>query len=466
MNAEKIRESVIAGSWYPGNKDTLKTEIQKYIKQAKVSPPKGEIVALIAPHAGYAYSGGVAACAYKLLLDQPFDRVLIVAPSHRAYFQGASIYKLGGYRTPLGVVPLDGDLVDALMHQPIPIDYVPQAHSQEHSLEIQLPFLQVVLNDFKLTPIVMGDQAFENCVQLAESIADVCRDKKVLLLASSDLSHFHSYDEAKRLDQNLIDRVSDFDPAGLSDSLRKGNCEACGGGPMVTVMLAAKKLGATKCTVLQYANSGDVTGDNRSVVGYMAAALVNNPGGGKKKQVGVDLGLSEEEKKTLRQLAYQTIRSRCLGEPLPQFSPQSSKLAEPRGAFVCVKKAGALRGCIGMIEARGALHETIKDMAVQAAFSDPRFCALEPSELDEIEIEISVLTPMERITDPDQIEIGKHGLYIRKGYHSGLLLPQVATENGWDREQFLEWVCRKAGLQPNAWNKSDVELYIFSADVF
>ena len=465
MNAEKIRESVIAGSWYPGNKDTLKKEIERYIAQAKVSPPKGEIVALIAPHAGYAYSGGVAGCAYKMLLDQPFDRVLIVAPSHRAYFQGASIYKLGGYRTPLGVVPLDRELADALMQQPVPIDYVPQAHSQEHSLEIQLPFLQVVLRDFKLTPIVMGDQAFENCAQLAESIATVCEGKRVLLLASSDLSHFHPYDEAKRLDQIVIDRVSDFDPAGLSDSLRKGDCEACGGGPMITVMLAAKKLGATKSKVLRYANSGDVTGDNRSVVGYMAAALINNPGGGKRK-AGVDLGLSEEEKNSLRQLAYQTIRSRCLGKPLPEFSPQSPRLEEPRGAFVCVKKAGALRGCIGMIEARGALYETIRDMAVQAAFSDPRFCALEPSELGDIEIEISVLTPMERISDPSQIEIGKHGLYIRKGYHSGLLLPQVATENEWDREQFLEWTCKKAGLQPNAWKKSDLELYVFSADVF
>ncbi|MCK8601048.1 AmmeMemoRadiSam system protein B [Desulfoferrobacter suflitae] len=465
MKGEKIRESVIAGSWYPANKKALEEEIRAHIGKVKFSPPQGEIVAMIAPHAGYAYSGGVAAHAYRLLIDRPFDRVLIVAPSHRAYFQGASVYKLGGYRTPLGVVPLDREIVDALLQQPGSIDYVPQAHSQEHSLEIQLPFLQVVLQDFKLTPIVMGEQSFENCARLADSIVSVCQDKKVLLLASSDLSHFHSYDEARRLDQIVLDRVSSFNPEGLAESLKRGECEACGGGPMVSVMLAARKLGATKCKVLQYANSGDATGDRHSVVGYMAAALINNPGGDK-GTVGVDLGLSEEEKKALRQLAYQTIRSRCLGEPLPEFSPQTSKMTEPRGAFVCVKKAGALRGCIGMIEARGALHETIKEMAVQAAFSDPRFCALQPSELDGIEVEISVLTPMERVTDLDKIEIGKHGLYIRKGYRSGLLLPQVAVENGWDREQFLEWTCRKAGLQPNAWKKSDVELYMFSADVF
>lgn len=472
MDSEKIRESVIAGSWYPGRPEVLKRDIQKYLDQATVSPPKGDIVGLIAPHAGYLYSGGVAAHAYKLLKDQPFDRVLVIAPSHRAYFQGASVYKAGGYRTPLGIVPLDRELVDSLLGQSALLDYVPHAHSQEHSLEIQLPFLQVVLDQFKLTPIVMGDQAFENCSQLAEVIAAVCREKRVLLVASSDLSHFHPYEEAKNLDQQIVDRVAAYDAAGLSESLRKGYSEACGGGPMMTVMLAAQKMGATKAQVLRYANSGDVTGDHRSVVGYMAAVLYDNPG---KKQdrpvqphtrVGVDLGLSQEEKDFLRDLAYQSIRSRCLKEPPPEVSPATAKLQEPRGAFVCVKKAGELRGCIGMIEAKAPLHETIKNMAVQAAFSDPRFCALEVSELQEIELEISVLTPMERIHDAAEIEIGKHGLYIRKGYHSGLLLPQVATDNEWNREQFLQWTCRKAGLPANSWKSSDVELYAFSADVF
>jgi MEMO1 family protein len=322
----------------------------------------------------------------------------------------------------------------------------------------------------------MGDQAFDNCKQLADAIATVCEGKRALLVASSDLSHFHTQAEARKLDQKVVERVNAFDAAGLTEDLRKGNCEACGGGPMATVMLAAKKLGANKAKVLHYANSGDVTGDSRSVVGYMAAVLYDNPGGGKgssqqKQKVGVDLGLSEEEKESLRELAYQTIRSRCLGEPLPDFSmpdlsAYSQRLQEPRGAFVCVKKAGELRGCIGMIEGKGPLYQTIRDMAIQAAFSDPRFCALEPSELDEIEVEISVLTPMERIQRPSQIEIGKHGIYIRKGYHSGLLLPQVATENGWDREQFLQWTCKKAGLANNAWKSPDVELHIFSADVF
>lgn len=472
MSAEKIRESVIAGSWYPGNAETLRREIGKYLNRIKIAPPNGNIVGLAAPHAGYMYSGAVAAHAYKLLLEQPFERVLIVAPSHRAYFEGASVYKLGGYRTPLGVVPLDKELVDALLRQPIPIDYVARAHSQEHSLEIQLPFLQVVLKEFKLTPVVMGDQSYANCIRLADAIAAICNDKKVLLVASTDLSHFHPYGEAKRLDDKVLERVAAFDPAGLSEDLRGGRCEACGGGPLMTVMLAAQKLGANKAKVLHYANSGDVTGDNSSVVGYMAAVFYDNPGNakspGKKKtgKVGIDLGLSEEDKNALRELAFKTIQSRCFGEPPPEFTTTSTKLREPRGAFVCIKKAGNLRGCIGMIEAKEPLYKTIKNMAVQAAFSDPRFCSLDPSELADIQVEISVLTPLERIKDPAQIEIGKHGLYLRKGFHSGLLLPQVATENDWDREQFLEWTCRKAGLPPHAWKDPEAELYVFSADVF
>ncbi len=472
MAVEKIRESVIAGSWYPGNAETLRAEIRRYLDQAQVAQPKGEVMGLIAPHAGYIYSGSVAAYAYKLLEGSRFERALIIAPSHRAYFKGASVYNLGGYRTPLGVVPLDTEIVNALLSHSDFIRYVPEADAQEHALEIQLPFLQTVLRNFRLTPIIMGDQSYEDCEKLAGIIASVCGESRVLLVASSDLSHYHPYNEAKRLDQIVIDRVNAFDPQGLSKSIKSGECEACGAGPMMTIMLAAQKLGANKATVLHYANSGDVTGDTRGVVGYLAAALVNNPGrktiekASEREKVGVDLGLSESEKKTLHEIALQAIQHRCRGQSVPALPPLSPKLNEHRGAFVCLHKGEELRGCIGMIEAGAPLHETIKDMAIQAAFADPRFCPLAKEELGEIDLEISVLTPLELMNDPSEIEIGKHGLLIRQGYHSGLLLPQVATENGWDRMQFLEWTCRKAGLPKKAWKDPDARVYLFSADVF
>lgn len=470
MAVEKIRESVIAGTWYPGQPETLKKEIENYLSRAEAASVPGELMGLVSPHAGYVYSGAVAAHAYKLLEKHPFERVLILAPSHRAAFKGASIYNLGGYQTPLGIVPLDREIILSLMEHTTIISYVPQAEAQEHSLEIQLPFLQMVLKNFMLTPIIMGDQSFEFCRQLAQAIAQVCRDKKVLLVASSDLSHYHSYQEAKRLDEIVLDRVNAFDPEGLSKSLRTGECEACGGGPVMTLMLAAQLLGADSAKVLHYANSGDVTRETREVVGYMSAAVFKAQAGSEEKKekakVGVDLGLSDEEKKVLKKIANEAIRSRCLGIPIPEIEALSPKLEESRGAFVCIKKSGELRGCIGMIEGREPLHETIRHMAIQAAFSDPRFCALDKGELEQIDLEISVLTPLTRIEDPSQIEIGIHGLYIRRGRYSGLLLPQVATEQGWNRQQFLEWTCKKAGLPPNAWKEADTEIYAFSADIF
>lgn len=472
MATEKIRESIIAGSWYPGDPMTLKQDISRYLDQANVTPVQGEILGLIVPHAGYMYSGGVAAHAYKLLKGRPFHRVVILAPSHRAYFKGASVYPLGGYRTPLGVVPLDHEIIDALLQHPSLVEYVPQADAQEHSLEIQLPFLQVALQDFKLTPIVMGSQSIEFCRRLAELLATICKGKNTLVIASSDLSHFHADKEARELDQKVVDRVSSYDPDGLWEDLQNSRGEACGVGPILTLMLMARSLGPADAKVLHYANSGDITGDKKGVVGYMAAAVYRSAEAGKdsvpagEQKVGVDLGLTEDEKMVLREVAVQTIRNRCLGKPVQELPPATPKLKEHRGAFVCIHKGEELRGCIGMIEGRGPLLETIRDMAIQAAFFDPRFCALQPEELDEINVELSILTPMERITDPARIQVGKHGLWLRKGHRSGLLLPQVATEHGWDRETFLQWTCSKAGLPSDAWRDPETEIYIFSADIF
>ncbi len=364
-------------------------------------------------------------------------------------------------------------MVEALLKHPDLVRYIPEADAEEHSLEIQLPFLQVMLPNFRMTPVVMGEQSFEFCEKLAQVIADASRETRLLLIASSDLSHYHSASDARRLDRVVIDCVERFDPRRLADHLHQGDCEACGAGPMMTVMIASRLRGANKSRVLHYANSGDVTGDTRRVVGYLAAAFYQNPGSkiaglpeGRRGRIGVDLGLSDEEKRTLREVATQAIRSRCRGEPLPKTKAVSGNLAQHRGAFVCLRKGSELRGCIGMIEGREPLIDTVRDMAVQAAFSDPRFCAVREDELDDLHVEISVLTPLERITDPERIMIGTHGLYIKQGHASGLLLPQVAVEQGWDRNQFLEWTCKKAGLSSKAWKKPETEIYIFSADVF
>jgi AmmeMemoRadiSam system protein B/AmmeMemoRadiSam system protein A len=469
MSGQHVRESVIAGSWYPGDPARLTKDIKGYLKQVPEHKIEGELIALISPHAGYLYSGQVAAHAYKLLQGKGYDIVVIVAPSHRAYFKGASVYPQGGYKTPLGIVPIAEEVTEALMQKSPLIDSIPQAHAQEHSLEIQLPFLQVVLKDFSLVPIVMGDQDLPTCEEVSRVVVDTIKGKNALLIASTDLSHFHSYEKATELDQKVVEHVGAFDPAGLSKDLKQGECEACGGGPVVAVMLAAQALGADKSEVLNYANSGDVTGDHSSVVGYMSAALYRSTGPQKvhtKERVGVDLGLNEEDKQTLHEIARTVIWNKASGKEVPKFQVKSEKLNELRGAFVTITKKGSLRGCIGHIKGVKPLYKSVEEMAAAAAFQDPRFSPVTKKELKDLDIEISVLTPFEQITDVSEIEVGKHGLYIEQGFSSGLLLPQVATEYNWDNETFLEHTCRKAGLPPDAWKEQDTRIYIFSADIF
>lgn len=471
MEMKEIREPAVAGAFYSDNPEILSRDIKQYLENAKKEKVEGEIIALVSPHAGYVYSGPVAAYAYKLIEGKTFDSVVVVAPSHRSIFKGASLYDRGGYKTPLGLVPIDTELSKKMMEKRKELQFLPEVHSQEHSLEVQIPFLQVVLKSFKLVPIVMEPYwSWETCQSLASAIAEAVKGKNVLLVASTDLSHFHSYDKAVELDKIVLNHIERFDPEGLNRDLKKGRCEACGGGPIISILLAAKALGANKGKALKYLNSGDVTGDRSRVVGYAAGVFYKAGVGIEKmkeeKRAGVDLGLNAQEKKSLHHIAKTVIENKVRGKAVPEFKIESPILKENRGAFVTIQKRGQLRGCIGYIEGHGPLHKTIEEMAEAAAFRDPRFTPVTEKELPEIEIEISVLTPLKKIIDVNEIQVGKHGIIIKKGGFSGVLLPQVATDYGWDRKTFLEHTCQKAGLPLNAWKDKDTEIYIFSADIF
>jgi AmmeMemoRadiSam system protein B/AmmeMemoRadiSam system protein A len=468
---EEIREPAVAGAFYPDRPDVLSRDVKRYLENAKKEKIDGEIIALISPHAGYMYSGQVAAYAYQLIEGKTFDTVIVIGPSHQVQFKGASLYSRGGYRTPLGVVTIDVELSQKIMEREKEVQFLPEAHRQEHSLEVQIPFLQMVLKRFNLVPIVMEPYwSWETCQSLASAMVEAVRGKNILLVASSDLSHYHSYDKAVELDRIILHHIERLDPEGLNRDLRNGHCEACGGGPIISVMLAAKAMGANRGKVLQYLNSGDVTGDRSRVVGYGAGVFFKTIGGIDKmkevKKVGVDLGLNEEDKKALLHIAKTVIENMARGKPVPEFKVDAPILKESRGAFVTINKKGQLRGCIGHIEGHGPVHKTVEEMASAAAFQDPRFNPITERELPDLEVEISVLTPLKKITDIDEIEVGKHGIYIKKGWYSGLLLPQVATEYGWDRNVFLEHTCQKAGLPSNAWKDKNTEIYIFSADIF
>ncbi len=269
-----IRKSVIAGSWYPGDSSILKKDIEDYFSNVAVDKIEGHIVGLVAPHAGYVYSGQVAAYAYHTIRKKLYDTVFVISPSHRMAFPGVSVYLGGGYETPLGVVPVNRAMAGRLMNFSRMIDDIPSAHIQEHALEIQLPFLQVALGEFSFVPLVMGNQDSKTCEELANAIFQSAGDSNILIVGSSDLSHFHDYNQAVKKDSQFLGNLGKMDVRGMLADLKSGKCEACGGGPAAVTVMTSKMMGASEAKILKYANSGDVTGDRSRVVGYASAAFI------------------------------------------------------------------------------------------------------------------------------------------------------------------------------------------------
>jgi hypothetical protein len=462
---KQIRKAAVAGSFYPISPGDLSETINGYLNQANPQKIEDEIIGIVSPHAGYVFSGPVAAFAYKLLRGSTYDVVVVISPSHQEYFKGCSVYNGDAYETPLGKVPVNKELVIAITskneniyssehgHFPLP------GKMGEHSLEVQIPFLQSVLGNFSIVPIVMGDQSEQNCLDLGEILANVLKGKKFLIVASSDLSHYHPYTDAHKIDANA---VKAFESGDYKKILQ---CDACGAGPIAAMMIATKKSGANQTKILKYATSGDVPeGEKGRVVGYMSGVSIKT----KEKNDSLEVGfnLTDEEKKELLALAKQTIVKCVSGESLGEYTPKHDILKTNCGAFVTIHKKGDLRGCIGHIIGDQPLYKTVEEMAVAAAQQDPRFYPVQKDELPLLDIEISVLSPFERVRDLKEIEVGKHGLMISKGRYRGLLLPQVATENNWNKEEFLEYTCRKAGLSTNAYKDPETIIEKFSAIVF
>ncbi len=489
--SSKVREPAVAGSFYPGDPSSLAKMIAGMM--AKTSKPDipGEVVALIVPHAGYIYSGPVASHAFKAIQGYEYKDVIVISPCHVEAFSGAAVYSGDAYRTPFGDIKINHELSGKIAGSSEYVELSDKGHrltsrGGEHSLEVELPFLQTMLGEFGLVAIVMGSQDFATCRGLAEAIAGVCRGRDdILIVASSDLSHFHDYKKAKNLDLRIVESINQYDYKTLHNDLENRKVEACGGGPIVTAMIASEMAGANGAKVVNYANSGDVSGDSSSVVGYLAGVIYKGEKDRKVYEInieedetdedidinpasGVDFGLSEHEKKQLLDLAENAIKARLAGENLALNKPEyGGVLAEKRGAFVTLTIEGNLRGCIGYIHAVKPLYETIAEMAVQAAFHDPRFPQLTKPEFKRIEIEISVLTPMIKVVDPIQdVVVGRDGLFLVKGRFSGLLLPQVPVEHNWDRDTFLDQTCLKAGLPPGTWKDTETEIFRFQADIF
>lgn len=462
--ASQVKKPDFAGSFYPADRLSLQTFVDTNLKEAEkdIPPISPGPFAIMAPHAGYIYSGKVAACAYNAVKGKGYKTVILLGPSHREALRGIALYPSGAWETPLGTVQIDSAMGRKLSSMCGNIKDNTGIFGREHSLEVQLPFLQRTLQGFRIVPLLAGSMEEKEYQKFADALKAVLQqDKgKVLLVVSTDMSHYHPYSDAVRMDNATLRLIEGLTWDALAAGLAKGENELCGAPGVITVMMVTGKLGG-EARLLKYANSGDTAGDRSRVVGYGSVAFLKTA----KKKGGGDL-LSGAEKKKLLAISRKTLEEYVSSRTPPDITVSEQRLLERRGAFVTLNMHGQLRGCIGYIKPVAPLYKAVMEMTVAASSNDMRFRPVTRGELKNITIEISVLTPLKLINSVSEIQVGTHGLFIVHGHNSGLLLPQVATHYNWGREEFLRQTCSKAGLPADAWKDKEAQIYIFSAQVF
>jgi MEMO1 family protein len=469
---QRVREPAVAGLFYPGDAVTLSKTLDKLLKAAPEHSIPG-LKGLVCPHAGYEYSGPAAAIAYKTLAGRDITTVIVMGPSHHAWLQGACVPNAEAYRTPLGLVPISpkakalAALPPFVIEPKSPVQRPPWSNqgpkpppapgqdtpeTWEHSVEVQVPFLQKVLKNFKLLPIIVGEADPE---QIAKTLATVL-DDQTIVVASSDLSHYHSYSAAKELDTRCVKAICDVDVDQMKTQ------EACGKGPVLALMHLARLKG-WKAQLLDYRNSGDATGDKDRVVGYTAVAF----------SAPAPQNLSAAERKFLLELARKSLKNAAAHESLPEVADKdvAPALKETKACFVTLTKDGALRGCIGHLTAIEPLCQAVIENARNAAVRDPRFPPVQPDEVDHIKIEISVLTqpkPLE-FSSPEDLLSKLHpkedGVLLHIGGRTATFLPQV-WEQVPDKVQFLNHLAQKAGCDPSDWRGKDTQVSIYHVECF
>lgn len=497
---KEVWEPQVAGRFYPGNETALKDQIQGFFKVTPQLFPNGKPVALISPHAGYQYSGQVAAYGYNALRDTKFTRVIVLSPSHfrgGKRFRGASILKVKNFKTPLGIIPVDQEACNQLLEysKQVPVNSHRKdtplfgeyegAYQGEHSLETQLPFLQVSLKSFQLVPVLIGILIEDDFNRMADAIRPLL-DDKTLLVVSSDFTHYgeaYNYVPFRKdiekniteLDHGAFEKIRARDFEGLKQYRKETGINACG---LMPILLLLKLLPENASgEILSYDTSGHQSNNFTYSVSY-ASILFTKPaetksGGifpGDEMQKPEPLFLTTEEKDVLLSLARNTLETfTSTGKPpkLQQVNSQlTQKLKEKYGVFVTLKKYGELRGCIGHILPKAPLFQEVIENTINSSSFDRRFNPVEAKEVSDITIEISVLSKPTRIPEADKFMAGKEGILIRKGHFSAVFLPQVAAEQGWDRQETLCHLCQKAGLSRDAWKEKDMEFYVFTADIF
>ncbi|MEI7591277.1 MAG: AmmeMemoRadiSam system protein B [Deltaproteobacteria bacterium] len=475
-----VRPPAVAGTFYPAHPELLKIAITDFMKDARpkqISNP----LAIIVPHAGYVFSGQICADAFKQVADNKYDVIVVLGTNHtRGGWRKNGLYRGLGFQTPLGMVEIDLTVSDEIIKIDPNSVYDNDIHAREHSIEVTLPFIKTIFPNAKIVPIVVGSPDIALNEQLGVAIAKALKGKRALIVASTDLSHYPSYDDANKIDHETINAVLSLDVSTAHQKIEKlmtqgtkeMNTCACGEATVLTAISASKKMGAKSAKMISYANSGDsVFADRSRVVGYTAIVIsadesvVENKVIAKTTEENISQIPNEKEKHQMLKLARESI-TRYLGSmsvPLPRDC--EPYLTKRRGVFVTLKKNGALRGCIGNTNPDLSLCQLIPRIALSSSLEDRRFPPVSFGELKDIAIEISVLTPPQAVASIDEIKMGRDGIIINKNGKSALFLPQVAEGAGWTKEIWLSQLSLKAGLPADAW-KADAKFFTFQAIVF
>jgi hypothetical protein len=477
--APEVREPAVAGQFYPGSPQRLRDAVERFLRDA-APPAPARPVAIVVPHAGYAHSGEIAADGWRFASARAPDLVVILGTNHTAAgFRGVALLPGRGLRTPLGVAEIDRDAAEALARADPDVVADARPHEREHSVEVQVPFVQVLFPRARILPLVVGAPDPALCDRLGRALGQVLRGRDALVVASTDLSHYPSARDAAAVDRRVLAAMASLDPARFRSALAAeasrgvaglATC-ACGEAPVLAAMAAARALGASRGTVVRYGSSGDgPLGDPERVVGYGAVAFEAGPGAADTRALEergpppAGGALDGPARAALLAHARETIVRFVETGTVPSARRLPPAAAQPRGAFVTLRRKGELRGCIGQLSPAGPLGVTVGRMALEAALRDPRFPPVTRDELPALEIEISVLGPARPVAAQD-IVAGRDGVVLAKDGRHAVFLPQVATEQGWGRSELLDRLCEKGGLPRGCWREG-AALQAFRADVF
>jgi hypothetical protein len=460
-----VRKSAVAGEFYPSDPKILKEKLQGYLDEAQKIDIKGKLRVLIVPHAGLEFAGKTAMAGYKQIEGQHYSKVIVLGVNHQGTKKFAAVYPGGQWETPLGNVEIDHDLASRIVNGE-DIIYNTEEHASDHSIEMEVVYLKYVLKDFKLVPIMLSNPSNDTVEALANKIAAVF-DDETLLVVSSDLSHYPDYDGALDADTRTINAILSgnkkrFEQATSENYARRIPnlvTSACGFHPIRVGLRVAELLDLGRLTKIDYTNSGDITGQKDKVVGYGAI------GGWSEKLPS--LALDDAARQEALALARKTLESYYKNGTRMLYEPQNEVLNKPIGAFVTLTKNGELRGCIGNFDPDKPFYRVVQEMAIRAAVDDKRFEPVSEDELSQLDIEVSALSPLTRISDYHNIVLGKNGVKIVLGNKSGTFLPEVATDTKWDLETFLQNLCtQKMGLSAECYKDPKAEIFTYTTDAF